>query len=108
MKVPEKLNEKPEAHETYDADRISSESDDDTDRISSESDDDTDRISSESDDDTGRISSESDDDTLCGFSGIAHRSPLSNLKDDWIQCQLCRIWHREKCVAAGRRKMFAC
>jgi hypothetical protein len=31
---------------------------------------------------TDRNCSESDDDTLCGFSGIAYRSPLSTLKGD--------------------------
>jgi hypothetical protein len=73
--VPEKVHEKPQACETCDTDRTSS---------------------------------ESDDDTLCGFSGIARRSPLSTLKSDWIQRQQCRVWYHEKCVAAGRRKMFTC
>jgi acyl transferase domain-containing protein len=36
---------------------------------------------------TYRNSSESGDDTLCGFSEIARRSPLSTLKGDWIQYQ---------------------
>jgi hypothetical protein len=72
-KVPEKRNKKPQARETCDTDRISS---------------------------------ESDDDTLCVFFGIARRSPLSTLKGDWIQYEQCRIQYREKCVAAGRRKMF--
>jgi hypothetical protein len=61
---------------------------------------------SETSSDTDSTSSESDGDTLCGFCGIAHRSPLSTLKGDWIQCQQCRIWYHEKCVGAGRRKMF--
>jgi hypothetical protein len=74
-KVPEKRSKKPQACETCDTDRISS---------------------------------ESDDDTLFRFSGIAHRSPLSTLKGDWIQCQQCRVRYHGKCVAAGRRKMFAC
>jgi hypothetical protein len=57
---------------------------------------------------TDRNCSEPDDDTLCRFSGIAHRSPLSTLKGDWIQCQQCRVWYHEKSIAAGRRKMFTC
>jgi hypothetical protein len=73
--VQEKLNKKPQAHETYDTDRING---------------------------------ESDDDTLCSFSGIAYRFPLSSLKGDWILYQQCGMWYHEKSVAAGRRKMFIC
>jgi hypothetical protein len=56
---------------------------------------------------TDRIGNESDDDALCGFTGIA-QVRFVEFEGERIQNQQCRVCYHEKCVAAGRRKVFAC